>query len=109
MAYFCPLHRSIQGVLTVKYPPASRSDLDGVLLRLLAAHRLVAEFDLDGDVMDLEALLELAAEAAKEAVVARRARHDEMRRQRGFRGAHCPDVQVAHALHAGQRAPVARD
>src|SRR5690242_10411462 len=66
--------------------------------------RFRADLDLQGGVMDAEALRELLADVMQKGIVVTGGT-DEMRRQRGFARAHGPDVEVVHlddAFEAGE-------
>src|SRR5690349_11256542 len=65
--------------------------------------------DLDGRVLDAEAVLERATGVAQEMVVEAGVRPHQMHGERGLGRAHRPDVQVVHLGDAGQGGEIAFD
>ena len=68
-----------------------------------------ALLDLQGGVMDREAFFQFMHGAAHERVAGVSRRDDQMDRERGFHGAHFPDVEIVDGGQAGQACQEAFD
>src|SRR6266851_1165426 len=75
---------------------------DDMRRRQAAGKRGMADLELKGRVLDPEALVQLAARLCGQFIVDRRARADEMNRQRRFRRAHAPDMEIVDLGDARQ-------
>lgn len=74
---------------------------DDVIRRQAARMRFVAVLHLERGVADPEAILELVCGLNEKRIVRPRARPHEMRRQRYFRSADVPDMEIVHGDHTG--------
>ena len=92
--HFCRRVRMV-GTLRFAHPTASHP------FRRRQLADLGGGFDLQRSVVDVEAVREFLANAVQEGVV-RAAGPHQMRGQRGFVGAHGPDVQIVHLRDAFQ-------
>ena len=61
-------------------------------------------FDLYGDVTDVEFMLDVMHDIGKKIVAWMAGRHYQVCRQRGFRSAHRPDMQIMHFTYTWQAA-----
>src|SRR5258708_23542232 len=82
---------------------------DDMRRRQAAGKRGMAGLELKGRVLDPEALVQLPARLRRQFVVDRRARADEMNRQRRFRRAHAPDMQIVDLGDARHAREIALD
>jgi len=99
-----------KSVADPRRPSRGDSQLGGADLPLHRAVRLqpaglrVSELDLQGRMADAEAVFQPLDKGCKRGIPRVPAGHHQMRRQRGLRRAHRPDVQVVSTCDTGQSA-----
>src|SRR6266516_6770990 len=64
--------------------------------------RGLADLDLHGRMPDSEAIMQLAREPGEKRIARSTVGHDKMTGERGFGGAHGPDVEIVHTRDSGQ-------